>query len=103
MTSLYLIQPVIGSRRGVPVIAGTAGGLGEIVENGLTGLLFANNDTEALLNCPRAIVSGSAFSRHTLPGEVVRKSEVIISPEDYIGRMRHVFSEIAEPAPLLPQ
>ena len=92
---LVAVEAII---RGVPVIASSAGGLGEIVEHGVSGLLFPNNDEEALLNCLRMIASGSAFPEHTLAGEVVRKAEVKFSMGSHIESMRRVFAKAIQEA-----
>ena len=92
---LVAVEAII---RGVPVISSSAGGLGEIVEHGVSGLLFPNNDEEALLNCLRIIATGSAFAEHTLADEVVRKAEVKFSMGSHIESMRRVFAEAIQEA-----
>jgi glycosyltransferase involved in cell wall biosynthesis len=47
--------------RGTPVICSASGGLGEIVEDGVSGLTFRNNDEEGLLRCLRRVAAGQAF------------------------------------------
>jgi glycosyltransferase involved in cell wall biosynthesis len=79
--------------RGVPVIASSAGGLGEMVEHGTSGLLFANNDEEALLGCLRAIASGAAFPAHVLSDDVVRDATARFSLDRHVHRMRRIFAE----------
>ena len=78
--------------RQVPVIASSAGGLGEIVKNGESGLLFRNDDEQGLLDCLRGIVSGSAFPNHILEEEVVHGAAAEFSIERHTMRLRHVFS-----------
>lgn len=79
--------------RGVPVIGSSAGGLGEIVEDGVSGLVFPNNDEEALLDRLRSVASRSAFRDHTLADEVIRKVAEEFSLERHIGRVRRIFAE----------
>ncbi len=49
--------------RGVPVISSSAGGLGEIVEHGVSGLLFPNNDEEACAYANPGALSATTSSR----------------------------------------
>jgi glycosyltransferase involved in cell wall biosynthesis len=80
--------------RRVPVIASSAGGLGEIVEHGVRGLLFPNGDEEALLACLRAIASGSSFPEHALADEVARAALAEFSLETHIQKIQRVFAEV---------
>lgn len=79
--------------RRVPVIASSAGGLGEIVEHGVSGLLFPNGDETALLDRLRAIASGSAFPAHELPEDVASKAAGEWDMERHIARVRRIFAE----------
>jgi len=80
--------------RGVPVITSSAGGLGEIVEHGVSGLLFPNGDEAALLEHLRAIVSGTVFPQHTLAEEVVQHVAEDFSVQKHVRRMRQIFAEV---------
>jgi glycosyltransferase involved in cell wall biosynthesis len=80
--------------RGVPVIASAAGGLGEVVEHGVTGLLFPNNDENALTEALRAIAQSHVFPRHTLPDDVVARVSAAHGVEHYVQRLRQVFAEV---------
>ena len=81
--------------RSVPVIASAAGGLGEVVEHGVTGLLFPNNDENALTDALRAVAQREVFPRHTLPVDVVERAAATHSVERYVQRMRQVFAEVS--------
>jgi glycogen(starch) synthase len=83
--------------RGVPVIASAAGGLGEVVEHGVTGLLFPNNDENALTDALRAVAQGDVFPRHTLPDDVVERASAIHSVALYVQRLKQVFAEVSSP------
>lgn len=60
--------------RGVPVVASAVGGLAESVEEGVSGLLFANGDESALAERLLAIARGAAFPQHELPSSVVARA-----------------------------
>jgi glycogen(starch) synthase len=45
---------------GAPLVASTAGGLGEVVENGRTGLSFEPSDVDALATAVRAVLDDPA-------------------------------------------
>ena len=90
---LVAIEAII---RGVPVIASASGGLGEIVEQGVSGLLFPNNDEAALIECLRAIANSFVFPTHTLSPEVVKRAAENFSMERHIRLMRQVFTEVVE-------
>jgi glycosyltransferase involved in cell wall biosynthesis len=80
--------------RGVPVVASASGGLGEIVESGINGLLFPNNDESALTECLRTIASRCMFPTHTLPDEVVKRAAETFSLDRHIRDMRRIFAEV---------
>lgn len=96
--------------RGIPVIASAAGGLGEIVEHGASGLLFPNGDEAGLALQLAAVASGRAFPTHALSDAVVRRTAETHSPERHIERLRRIFTMLAAspaasrsaPSPALP-
>ncbi len=81
--------------RGMPVIASATGGLAEIVEEGVSGLLFPNNDEEALVARLEVIASGKIFPDHSLPDEVVRRTSEKFNLERHVAFMRRIFREVA--------
>jgi glycosyltransferase involved in cell wall biosynthesis len=81
---------------GVPVVASSSGGLSEIVEDGVSGMLFPNNDENALTDCLRAIAQGRIFLLHTLPDEVTQRAMETFSMTRHIGRLRQIFAEVVE-------
>ncbi len=81
--------------RGVPVIASAAGGLGEVVQHGASGLVFPNGDEGALVAHLHAIVRGEVFASRTLPVDVVARARERHSETRYIGRLRTIFAEVA--------
>jgi len=80
--------------RGIPVIASANGGLGETVENGVTGLLFPNGDEEALLQQLNAVTSGRAFSSHALPESIVNRVRESYALDGHRDRLRGIFAEL---------
>jgi glycosyltransferase involved in cell wall biosynthesis len=79
--------------RRVPVIASSAGGLGEVVEHGVSGLVFPNGDEGALLERLRQIASRSAFPEGSLPEEVARRASLEFDLERHVARVRAIFAE----------
>jgi glycosyltransferase involved in cell wall biosynthesis len=80
--------------RGVPVVASRSGGLAEMVEHGVSGLLFPNGDEEELLRCLREVIAGRAFPDHRVPGPIVRAVQERFSLERHTRHMRRIFTEV---------
>jgi glycosyltransferase involved in cell wall biosynthesis len=68
--------------------------LGEIVEPGVSGLLFPNNNEAALTECLRKIATSRVFPAHTLPDEVVKRAAETFSMDRHIRNMRRIFAEV---------
>lgn len=85
---------VEGIIRGVPVVASASGGLGEVVEPGVSGLLFPNNNEAALTECLRKIATSRVFPAHTLPDEVVKRAAETFSMDRHIRTMRRILAEV---------
>jgi len=79
---------------GVPVIASATGGLAELVEDKISGLLFPNGNERALSECISAIAQGRAFPTHRLAAEVVARAAEASSPARHANRMRSIFSQL---------
>jgi glycosyltransferase involved in cell wall biosynthesis len=92
---LAAVEAVI---RGTPAIVTSAGGLTEIVEHGVNGLIFPNQDEAALLDCLRQVASRSLFPNQRLSDDVVRRSRERFSVEHNVDRIRQVFREVVEEA-----
>jgi glycogen(starch) synthase len=87
--------------RRVPVIASSAGGLGEMIEHGVSGLLFPNGDEATLLDHLRRIASGSAFPGQQLPEDVAKKVAADFHVEQHVARVRRILAEAtSQPAEL---
>ena len=85
--------------RGVPVIASASGGLGEVVEHGVSGLRFPNGDEDALVGHMSAVARGQAFTSHTLADGVVERARESHSLSRHVERLRRIFRDVADPAP----
>lgn len=81
--------------RGVPVIASEAGGLGETVEHGRSGLLFPNGDLDALVRCLEAVARGACFPSHTLEPDVVRRARERHCLSRHLTALRRILGEVA--------
>ena len=81
--------------RGVPVIASADGGLGEVVEDGVTGLLFPNGDEAALVDRLHAIAAARSFPDHAIADDVVRRARESLDVGHHVKRLRRIFAETA--------
>jgi len=81
--------------RGVPVVASATGGLAEIVEPGVTGLLFPNGDEPALVGCLGQVVDGAAFPSRSLPGPAVDRARRRFDRTTHIRALRRILLEVA--------
>jgi glycosyltransferase involved in cell wall biosynthesis len=59
--------------RGIPVVASNAGGLREIVDHGVSGLLVPRGDAEALAEALVAVGTGNAFASGSVPMDAVSR------------------------------
>ena len=79
--------------RGVPVIASSAGGLAETVEQGVTGLLFPNGDEDALLDCLEKVGRGHDFV--SFPSGAADRIRERHDPARHVERLRALFADVA--------
>ena len=70
--------------RGVPAVVPAFGGLAEIVEHGVTGLVFPPNDATGLSQSLLELAHGSQFPQHQLAPAHVEQAR------ERFGRARHV-------------
>ncbi len=94
---LVAIEAIV---RRVPVIASASGGLAEIVDEGKSGLLFANNDEDQLLSRLRAVASREAFPTLILEDGVVLAARETFDVGRHVDRLRRILREVvgvAEP------
>jgi glycosyltransferase involved in cell wall biosynthesis len=81
--------------RGTPVVCSSSGGLGEIVEDSVTGLKFPNNDEDALLHCLRQVASGEVFPERTLSADAAHGVRARYDITAHISKVRRIFQETA--------
>jgi glycosyltransferase involved in cell wall biosynthesis len=81
--------------RGIPVIASAAGGLGETVEPGVSGLLFANGDEDALVRQLDEVASARAFATHAVPDAAIGRLARRHDPATHTGRLRAILTSLA--------
>jgi glycogen(starch) synthase len=81
--------------RGIPVVASAAGGLGETIEHGTSGLLFTNGNEDELYERLADVAARRAFPTHALDDAVVRAALDRHNPQRYIERLRGIFQELA--------
>jgi glycosyltransferase involved in cell wall biosynthesis len=79
--------------RGVPVIASATGGLAEIVEQDVSGLLFPNGDEHELSECIRAVAERTAFPSQRLPPQIVDRATEASSPWRHVERIRSLYAD----------
>jgi glycogen(starch) synthase len=82
--------------RGIPVIASAAGGLGETVEHGVSGLLFDNGNGDELLRHLEEVASARAFPTHAIPDAAVQRVTRSHDPDLHTGRLRGILMTLAE-------
>ena len=80
--------------RGVPVIASSIGGLGALVEEGQTGLLFPAGDVNALLRCLTAIAGDTVFSGQGLSIEAMQQAAVQFNVAHHVSQLRQMLVEV---------
>ena len=81
--------------RGTPVLCSASGGLGEIVEEGVSGLKFPNNDEDALFDCLHQVASGQAFPERAVSAEAVDAVRARYDMASHISRIRDIFAQTA--------
>jgi glycosyltransferase involved in cell wall biosynthesis len=86
---------VMAVLRGVPVIASEHGGLAEIVEPGVTGLLFPNGDEAALADRLRQLLNGAAFPGFRLPEDAVERAADRFNQTTHIKALRGIMEQVA--------
>ena len=80
--------------RGVPVIASAIGGLTHVIEEGVSGLLFPNNDADALFDRLYSIASRREFPNHTLSEDIVSRAQRKFGIKRHVELIRRVFAEV---------
>jgi glycosyltransferase involved in cell wall biosynthesis len=89
---LVAIEAIV---RGIPVVASAAGGLGETVEHGTSGLLFSNGNEDELAGHLEAIATARTFPDHAVPDAAVRRVARRHDPELHTERLRGILMSLA--------
>lgn len=74
--------------RAVPVIASAEGGLAEVVEPGVSGLLVPNGNSEALAESLGRLLRGEVFPDHVLADSVVARTRQRFDPVAHVRSLR---------------
>jgi glycosyltransferase involved in cell wall biosynthesis len=74
--------------RGRPVVGSRAGGIPDIVEDGVSGLLVPPGDSEALADALVRALSDPALARRLAEGAHAAASRWLQTPEEFAARMR---------------
>jgi glycosyltransferase involved in cell wall biosynthesis len=88
---LVALEALVG---GVPVIASAAGGFGETVQDGVSGLLFPNGDEAALVRRLETVALRRMFPSRRVPDEVVRRVSEAHDLKRHVGRLRQIYAEL---------
>lgn len=87
---LVLVEAMLA---GVPVVAANAGGVPEIIEDGVTGLLFPPDDTEALAERLKSIASDSEL-RNGLVREAKKSVLERFSMLNQVAKIANIIQEV---------
>jgi glycosyltransferase involved in cell wall biosynthesis len=80
--------------RGVPVVASRDGGLGETIEEGVTGLVFPNGDQTALGERLEAVARGREFPEHMLSQDSVSLARASWDVHHHGEALHRVFEDV---------
>ena len=86
---------VMGMLLGVPVVASRTGGIPSMVEDGVTGLLFHNEDVEDLADSIDRIWSDHALAKELSVHERIRASHIHDGNKNY-ERLLEIYREILQ-------
>ncbi|MBA3734310.1 MAG: glycosyltransferase family 4 protein [Actinobacteria bacterium] len=81
--------------RGRPLVASRVGGIPDLVEDGVNGLLVEKGDTEALAAALVRMLSDDALAQRLASGAQGSAGEWTISPEEFASRLRALVERTA--------
>jgi glycosyltransferase involved in cell wall biosynthesis len=87
-----------GMASGCPVVASDVGGNPELVEDGLTGLLFPNDDDAALAQCLERLTADPSL-RSRLSAQALQRMQTRYSVESLVTSTMAVYDRCLLPAP----
>ncbi len=80
--------------RGVPAVVPALGGFAETVEHGVTGLVYAPGDVNALSQQLLDIASSRCFPQHTLDPDQVARVQQQFGPARHVAQIRAIMGKI---------
>jgi len=84
--------------RGLPVVASSDGGLGEVVAEPAGGLRFPNGDAGALADRLEQVASGRVFPDRIVPEDVVLRTRQAFDIGSHVQSLRAVLADVARRA-----
>jgi glycosyltransferase involved in cell wall biosynthesis len=81
--------------RGRPLVASRVGGIPDLVEDGVNGLLVEPADTEALAAALVRLLTDRALAERLGAGAQASAGEWTISPEEFASRLRALVERTA--------
>ncbi len=79
---------------GIPVVSTMVGGVGEIVRDGVDGLLVAQGDVEGVARGVLALLANDA-RRHSMAEEGRRRVETLVDLRMIVAQHEHLYRELA--------
>ena len=80
---------------GKPVVGTNTGGTPELVEDGMTGLLFPPGDANALANALKTLIDDGA-KRQAMGVAGRKRAEEMFSIEANVGKIQHIYRQLLE-------
>jgi glycosyltransferase involved in cell wall biosynthesis len=80
--------------RGRPVVASRVGGIPDLVEDGVNGLLVEPGDVDALAEALVRVLGDPALARRLADGARVGARAWVVSPEEYAQRVRALVESV---------
>jgi glycosyltransferase involved in cell wall biosynthesis len=82
--------------RGRAVVGTNSGGIPDLVEDGLSGLLVAPDDAEALVTALECVLGDPDLAARLGAGAFVAADRWVATPEEFAGRMRALVDAVIE-------
>ena len=81
--------------RGRPVVGARTGGIPDIVEDGVNGVLVPPEDPEALADALVRVLSDDELQERLAEGALASASEWLQTPEQYAAHVRELVARVA--------
>jgi glycosyltransferase involved in cell wall biosynthesis len=82
--------------QGVPVVATSAGGLADLITDGVTGLTFPVGDHCALAERLSRLAAGVVFRNHVLDPDVVDPIRRSHAPDRHVSVLADIYARVIE-------